>query len=88
MNKLQVVIVTPESTTLDKHVDSVVLPLFDGEKGILPNHAPMIGRLGQGKLRIKDGTTEESYEIDGGFAQIESNVVSILTGKSSAVSTT
>ena len=85
MNKLQVVIVTPESTTLDKQVDSVVLPLFDGEKGILANHAPMIGRLGKGKLRIKDGSTEESYQIDGGFVQIESNTVSILTGSSEAV---
>jgi len=81
-SKLQIVIVTPESTTLDKQVDSVVLPLFDGEKGILANHAPMIGRLGKGKLRIKDGGTEETYEIDGGFVQVESNTVSILTGKS------
>lgn len=85
MAQLQVVIVTPESTALDKHVDSVVLPLFDGEKGILPNHAPMIGRLGQGKLRIKDGGNEESFQVDGGFVQVESNVVSILTGKSDAV---
>lgn len=85
MNKLQVVIVTPESTTLDKQVDSVVLPLFDGEKGILSNHAPMIGRLGKGKLRIKDGSSEESYQIDGGFVQVESNTVSILTGSSEAV---
>ena len=84
--KLQVVIVTPESTALDKHVDSVVLPLFDGEKGILANHAPMIGRLGKGKLRIKDGGSEESYEIDGGFVQVEANIVSILTGSSNAVS--
>ncbi len=85
MSQLQVVIVTPESTALDKQVDSVVLPLFDGEKGILANHAPMIGRLGKGKLRIKDGGSEESYQIDGGFVQVESNVVSILTGKSDAV---
>ena len=84
MSKLQIVIVTPESTTLDKQVDSIVLPLFDGEKGILANHAPMIGRLGKGKLRIKDGGTEETYEIDGGFVQVESNTVSILTGKSEA----
>jgi F-type H+-transporting ATPase subunit epsilon len=82
MSQLQVVIVTPESTALDKQVDSVVLPLFDGEKGILANHAPMIGRLGKGKLRIKDGGSEESYQIDGGFVQVESNTVSILTGKS------
>ena len=86
MSQLQIVIVTPESTALDKQVDSVVLPLFDGEKGILAGHAPMIGRLGKGKLRIKDGSSEESFAIDGGFVQVEGNTVSILTGSSEAVS--
>jgi F-type H+-transporting ATPase subunit epsilon len=87
MSKLQVVIVTPEMTTLDKSVDSVIVPLFDGQKGILPGHAPMIGRLGPGELRIKDGSAEESYSVDGGFVQVEGGVVSILTGKSEAAGT-
>ena len=82
MAKLKIVIVTPETTTLDQEADFVVLPMFDGESGISANHAPMIGRLGPGELRVKDGNNTQSFYVDGGFVQIEDNVVSVLTGAS------
>ncbi len=82
MAQLQVVIVTPEETTFDQTAVSVVLPLFDGEAGILPGHAPMIGRLGPGEVRVRSDSGESRFYVDGGFAQIEQNVVSVLTGKS------
>ena len=84
---IQVSIVTPEMTTFDESVDSVSVPLIDGEKGILPGHAPMIGRLGPGELRVQGGSGENNrFYVDGGFVQIEGNSVSILTGKSIPVS--
>ena len=82
MAKIQIVIVTPETTTLDKSVDAVTLPLIDGEAGILADHAPMIARLGPGELRARTGSTEERHYVDGGFVQVEANVVSVLTGQS------
>ena len=82
MSKLKIVIVTPETTTLDQEADFVVLPMFDGESGISANHAPMIGRLGPGELRVKDGSDTQSFYVDGGFVQIEDNTVSVLTGAS------
>ncbi|QEG24392.1 ATP synthase F1 subunit epsilon [Mariniblastus fucicola] len=82
MSKLKIVIVTPETTTLDQEADFVVLPMFDGESGVSANHAPMIGRLGPGELRVKDGGTTQSFYVDGGFVQVEDNVVSVLTGSS------
>ena len=81
MAQLQLVIVTPESTTFDQMVDGVTLPLIDGEAGVLPGHAAMIGRLGPGEVRTH-GSPQERYYVDGGFVQIEGNVVSVLTGKS------
>ena len=84
MAQLQIVIVTRETTTLDKMVESVTLPMFDGEAGVLAGHAAMIGRLGPGELRIKAGTGVERYYVDGGFVQVENDVVSVLTGKSLA----
>ena len=80
--KLQIVIVTPEKTTLDQEAEFVVLPMVDGEAGFLPGAAPMIGRLGAGELRIRNGGKEERYFIDGGFAQIENNVLSVLPSQS------
>ena len=42
----------------------------------------MIGRLGPGELRVKDGNDSQSFYVDGGFVQIEDNTVSVLTGAS------
>ena len=85
MAQIQVVIVTPEATTLDQMVDSVIVPMLDGAAGVLAGHAPTIGRLGPGELKIREGSTETSYYVDGGFVQIADNVVSVLTGNSVAV---
>ena len=82
MAKIQLVIVTPEKTTFEEMVDSVTLPLVDGEAGILADHAPMIGRLGPGELRAVRGNTVDRFFVDGGFAQIENNLVTVLPGKS------
>jgi F-type H+-transporting ATPase subunit epsilon len=59
----------------------VVLPMFDGELGVLPNRAPIIGRLGAGELRLKSGTTTRRLFVEAGFVQVRSNVVTVLTAK-------
>jgi len=79
---MKIVIVTPETTTLDQEADFVVLPLIDGEAGVSAGHAPMIGRLGAGELRVKSGGSQQSFYVDGGNVQIEGDVVSVLTGSS------
>ncbi len=78
---LQCIVVTPEKAVLDETCDFVALPLFDGELGVLPGRRPMIGRLGFGELRTKQGTHVHRYYVDGGFVQIAANVVTVLTSK-------
>ena len=78
---LQCIIVTPEATILDRAADFVALPLFDGEVGIAPGRAPMIGRLGFGELRVRSGNETQRYYVDGGFVQVVENVVSVLTNR-------
>jgi F-type H+-transporting ATPase subunit epsilon len=79
--ELQLVLVTPEKTLLDEPVEALRFPLYDGQIGILPGRAPMIGRLGYGELKITRASGEESYYIDGGFVQVKENIVSILTNR-------
>lgn len=81
MSGLQCVVVTPEQTELDVQADAVTIPLFDGEMGILKGHSPMVGRLGYGLLKVRGSSGIESYFVEGGFAQVADNVVSILTDK-------
>lgn len=77
---LRLVLVTPEKTLLDEPVQSLRFPLFDGQIGILPGRAPLVGRLGIGELRLTTAAgTEAIYFIDGGFAQVKGPVVTLLT---------
>jgi F-type H+-transporting ATPase subunit epsilon len=76
---LKCVVVTPERAVLDQAADFVALPMFDGELGVLPGRSPLIGRLGIGELRVKHGGTVTQLFIDGGFAQVRANVVTVLT---------
>ncbi|MSR58577.1 MAG: F0F1 ATP synthase subunit epsilon [Planctomycetaceae bacterium] len=76
---LRLVLVTPETTLLDEAVESLQFPLYDGQIGILPGRAPLVGRLGTGELLIRTPSTTRSYFIDGGFVQVKSGVVSLLT---------
>lgn len=75
------VVVTPEQTALEQQADFVALPLFDGEIGIAPGHSPLIGRLGFGEMRIKSGGATTTLYLDGGFVQVNDNVVSVLTNR-------
>jgi F-type H+-transporting ATPase subunit epsilon len=78
-DRLRCVVVTPERTVLDQLVEFVALPLFDGELGVLPGRSPLIGRLGYGEMRTRQAGATQRYFVDGGFAQVRDNVVTILT---------
>lgn len=78
---LTVIVVTPEATVRETPAQFVVVPLYDGELGIAPNHSAMIGRLGYGEMRIVEGNRTDRYYVDGGFVQVSHNVVSVLTNR-------
>jgi F-type H+-transporting ATPase subunit epsilon len=78
---LHCVVVTPEVTAIDSDARFVAVPLFDGELGIAPGRAPLIGRLGYGEMRLVDGGQTRRYYVDGGFVQVARNVVTVLTGR-------
>jgi F-type H+-transporting ATPase subunit epsilon len=80
-DRVQCVVVTPEKTLFDEAVHFVALPLYDGELGVLPGRSPLIGRLGFGELRTRTGDVMRRYFIDGGFAQVRDDVVTVLTNR-------
>jgi F-type H+-transporting ATPase subunit epsilon len=82
-------IVTPEArifpvreadgrTSVDS-VDSVVLPGFDGELGILPQHAPLVSSLKPGELRYTIGDKVTELAVGEGLVEITQTHVRILT---------
>ena len=77
---MKCIVVTPEKTVLSQDSTFVVLPLFDGECGILPNHAPLIARLGAGELRITDTNGQLTlFYVEGGFVEVLGDTIALLT---------
>jgi len=76
---LKLEIVTPEKKVLDESVDFVTVPTASGEAGILPNHAPLISALKPGILSYSNKGTTERLAVSGGFVEVSSNIVSVLT---------
>src|SRR6266568_3771408 len=75
-----VVIVTPEQQVLDETVNQAILPAHDGEIGILTDRAPLLVKLGQGRLQLdlKGGPKRLLY-VEGGIAQMKDNQLTVLT---------
>ena len=75
---LQCSVITPEGRVFEGPVESVVIPAHDGELGILRGHAPLVCKLGAGRLRAKTDNVEERWFVDGGFCQVFENQVTVL----------
>lgn len=77
------VIVTPESTVLDTQARFVAVPLFDGQRGVGHGHAPFIGRLGAGEVRITGeqggGEAVRRTFVEGGFVEVGHDTVTVIT---------
>lgn len=78
---LQVSVISPESILFEGTTDSVVVPAFDGEVGILTGHAPMLALLGSGELRLGGGA--QRFQVAGGFVQVADDHVRVVTEKAS-----
>lgn len=78
---VECIVVTPEETALQTPAQFIALPLYDGEIGIAPGRAPLIGRLGYGEMRIIEGKKTLRYYVDGGFVEVGENLVTILTNR-------
>ncbi|MBX3353217.1 MAG: ATP synthase F1 subunit epsilon [Phycisphaeraceae bacterium] len=75
-------VITPEARLLDEEVSAVNVPMWDGQMGFLNQRAPIVGKLGTGELRLDfTGGGERTYFLDGGFAQMVDNRLTILANE-------
>ncbi|HEY3571332.1 MAG TPA: ATP synthase F1 subunit epsilon [Thermoanaerobaculia bacterium] len=72
-------VITPERAVLETDATSVVFPAHDGEIGILPGRAPLLYRMGAGELRVESPQGNQVLFVDGGFAQMVENRLTLLT---------
>ncbi len=76
----RVTVVTPERTVVERDASFAALPAWDGEIGILRGRAPLVAKLAPGVLRLRsDAAGEERLYVDGGFAEMVEDRLSVLT---------
>lgn len=81
--KLKVALISPDRTVFDGPADMVVAPAWDGSLGILQGHAPMLALLGNGEVRVTNGSTESRFRVEGGFLQVADDTVTLLSERAS-----
>jgi F-type H+-transporting ATPase subunit epsilon len=73
-------IVTPERAVLETDAATfVALPAWDGEIGFLVDRAPIICKLAAGEARVRTAEGERRWYVDGGFAEMVDNRLTVLT---------
>ena len=77
-------LITPEAAMVDVHAEQVVFTAHDGEVGILLNRAPLLCKLGIGEMRVTTEQGTQRFYVDGGFAHVIGNDVTILTERALA----
>ena len=76
---LHLEVITPERKVYEDDVDMVVAPATEGYVGILPHHVPLFTTLGPGVFKVKKGGVEEVLAVFGGFMDVRSDRVVVLT---------
>jgi F-type H+-transporting ATPase subunit epsilon len=80
MALLTVEVVSPESRVWSGEASMVSTRTLEGDIGVLPNHAPLLGVLVDGKVLIKGATgSTQEFPVHGGFISVANNRVSILS---------
>ena len=82
---MQVEIITPLGSVCQQEASEVIVPATDGQVGILENHAPMLAALGEGEVTLKGVNAPVTFEVSGGFFQIEKKYVYILAEKATPI---
>jgi F-type H+-transporting ATPase subunit epsilon len=77
--QLEVELVSTDRKVWSGEATLVVARTTDGELGIMPGHAPVLGLLVEGPVRISTGSGQGVVaEVDGGFLSVDHDRVTLV----------
>ncbi len=74
-------VLAPDQSVFDDTADEIILPSTTGLLGVLPGHISMVTAIDIGVLRVLKNGNWNSIALTGGFAEVESNEVTVLVNK-------
>ena len=82
---LKLEIISPKERVFSAEAKQVVLPTESGEIGVLTGHVPLVTQLKLGIMKVINESSQEVFAIKGGFAQLVSDKISILTDEAVSI---
>jgi len=77
-DKLEFSLVSPEAALFSGPVDQVDVPGSEGDFGVFAEHAPFMAAIRTGAITVFDEGKETRYMIQGGFADVTPDGLTIL----------
>ncbi len=74
-------VLAPDQSVFNDTADEIILPSTTGLLGVLPGHISMVTAIDFGVLRVFKNGNWDSIALSGGFAEVESNEVTVLVNK-------
>ena len=74
-------VLAPDQSVFDDTADEIILPSTTGLLGVLPGHISMVTAIDYGVLRVLRNGNWDSIALTGGFAEVESDEVTVLVNK-------
>ena len=79
MSVIHLRVVTPEGIYKEFDTPYLNFQSTDGDRGILPNHMPLVTSLRIGKMTCEEEGKRELYAVAGGLLYFRDNLAEILT---------
>ena len=71
-------VLAPNKNVFEGIAEEVILPSTTGQLGVLPGHISLVTAIDIGVLRIRSNSKWTSIALMGGFAEIESDEITVL----------
>ena len=71
-------VLAPNKNVFEGTAEEVILPSTTGQLGVLPGHISLVTAIDIGVLRLRSNSKWTSIALMGGFAEIESDEVTVL----------
>ncbi len=79
MSEIHVRIITPLGLYREFDTPYLNFQTTDGDRGILPNHMPLVTSLKSGKMSSEENGVRNLYAVSGGLLYFNNNIAEILT---------
>ncbi len=79
MSEIHLRVITPEGIYKEFDTPYLNFQSTDGDRGILPNHMPLVTSLKIGKMTCEEAGKRELFAVSGGLLYFRDNLAEILT---------